>query len=150
MNMDVQVSLLYIGLPSFVYMFKSGIAGSHAKFYFQFFEEFLYCTSFPHGCTNLHSHNREWGLLSPYILVNDCLCLFSSWLTFWMEWDGISMLFWLSLPLRLRKLNMFSYIYWPFVHLSGTDYSIHLPIHWSNFLFFWHLFFFKFFIYSGY
>jgi hypothetical protein len=117
-NMGVQVSVLYPDLHSFRYMPKSCIL-DHVMVHFK------PPYSFHSDCTNLHSHQHYIFLfpLHPYRHLPSFVFLMIPILT------EISV-FWFAFSLQLGMLNISWSIFWPFVLLSRSVCSIHLPINW--------------------
>jgi hypothetical protein len=74
MNIDVQVSLLYLGLHSFGWMSRSDITGSYGCSICSFLRN-LY-TAFHSGFINLHSHQQCIRILvSPHLCQHLLLLL---------------------------------------------------------------------------
>jgi hypothetical protein len=75
-NMDVQISLLYVDLHSFRYMPKSGVVqrGHKVGLFLALLKN--HHADFHNGWTNLHSHQQWMRGLFSHILSSICCCSF--------------------------------------------------------------------------
>ena len=118
MNISVHISLLYIGLIFFGYIWRSGIIGSCAVLFFIFWENSI--LFFPKMSVTLYSHTKS-ALELPFLHIltrfnNSGFFLMQAILT-GMKWYLIVLLICTSQWLVI--LNIYSCTCWPFACLFG-------------------------------